>query len=424
MKVRVLAFGLVCLSLFILISGCGGGGDSGSSFSSSWLGVTTDPNSTGTCVVMPSAVSLRPGQIISVAVLVKDSYGHPLDAANVQLSSLLGGTFEEQSGETVKGWFSTRFTAGTKQGTESITALAKGALGSKSLLIQPSAAKAITVKLVTSADTVLAENPITLAVGVSTDGAPAEETDVFLSSTLPGKFDADSGKVVGGWFSTLFTPNAEASGIGTITAMVNEIKTSASLNVVKQKKATPLLSISVSPDAIFQGQTAAVIVIAKDAAGFPSSANVNLFASLDGSFTPQSGVPEDGVFFAEFTAGKEIGSATLTVSSIENASASTVLAIEKPNIVMKISPSVNSVKINEKVPVSVLVTDEFYRPIEKAPIHLLAELGCSCEPDTGETNDNGYLFVDFIASKTVGISTIHALTEGATSSAQITVVGP
>ncbi|MDD2997989.1 MAG: Ig-like domain-containing protein [Candidatus Riflebacteria bacterium] len=428
MKLRIVPVCLTFLAFFMLIIGCGGGG-SGSSYSSSWLGITTDPNSAGSWQVelKPSAVSLTPEQVISVAVLVKDSYGHPLNDVTVTLAASRG-TFDDESGETVNGWFSTTFTAGKAQGTEMMTVMANGIMASKSLIVQSPAAKTPVVKIITSSDSTLAETPIIVAAGVSFDGVAAEDATVLFSLTLTGKFDSDSGSVTDGWFSTSFTPDAEVSGVGTVTAMVNGVIAHAPLAVVKQKKDTPQLSISVSPDSVFQGQTTAVIVLAKDSAGFPSSADVNLSSSLNGLFDDKeeiiTGTPVDGVFFTKFTAGKEVGNSTITVFGLDNASASTILSIERPDIVMNISPSLNSVKIDERVPVSILVTDTYLRPIADAPVRLTAGLGCLCDPESGETNDNGYMFFEFVASQTAGISTIHALTEGATASAQITVVGP
>lgn len=424
MNTKVLPIGLVCLSLFILLIGCGGSG-SGNSYSSDWLGITNDPSSTGSWQIdiRPSAVAINPGQTVSVAVLVKDAFGHPLDAVNVLLSSQLGGTFEDQSGTTAKGWFSTRFTAGASLGTEAITVLAKETMASKSLLVQAAGVKTTAIKIVTSAATTLAGSSISLAVGVTTDGASAERASVLLSSTIPGSFDSESGQTTSGWFSTTFKPDATASGIGTITAMVAGEKSEVSLSVVKQKAAAPQLTISVNPDAIFQGQTAAVIVLAKDAEGFPSTSKVYLSASLNGAFGNNEGTPEDGAFYTEFTAGKEIGSASITVFSV-GASASTILSIERADIVMKISPSASKVKVDASVPVSILVTDTYSRPISGTDVYLRAELGCYLTPNSGTTNEDGYLFTEFTASKTAGISIINALTAGATASAQITVIGP
>jgi type II secretory pathway component GspD/PulD (secretin) len=42
-----------------------------------------------------------------------------------------------------------------------------------------------------------------------------------MSSTLPGSFDNSSGQISNGWFTTSFTPNSSATGVGTITAMVS-----------------------------------------------------------------------------------------------------------------------------------------------------------------------------------------------------------
>ena len=409
----------------ILLIGCGGGGGSGNSYSSNSIGITIDPSSTKASQIdiSPSAVSIRPGQTISVSFLIKDAYGHPLDGIDIQLASQLGGTFEDQNGQTSKGWFSTRFTAGTTIGTEAIIALANGKMFTKSLAVQVLATSKPVIQLTTSSSSTVAETAITVAAGVSIDGANADGTSVLLSSTIPGSFDSNSGEITKGWFITSFTPNSSAEGVGTITAIVQGEKADIGLTVTKQKKESPQLSISVNPDAVFQDQSAAVIVIAKDSSGSPSNAKVYFSSSLDGSFSNTDGTPEDGVFYTEFTAGKEVGSATITVFSM-NSSASTILSIERPEFVMKINPSVSTVKVDEKVPVSVLVTDTYSRPINNAQVYLQANLGCLCEEETGTTNSDGYFFFNFIASQTAGISTIRGLTAGATATANITVVGP
>lgn len=416
----------VCLLLVLsfLVAGCGGG--SGSSVSSSWLGLTADPDVAGNLQVdiNPSSVSVRPGQAIALSVFVKDGYGHPLDGAKLAFASQLGGTFDDKTAETSNGWVSTTFTAGNQPGTEAIIVLASAKSFSKSLLVQNPVVVNPTIQVVTSADTVQAGSMVTVAIGVSENGVPSNDVEVRLSSTLKGDFGSDSGKVENGWFTTSFKPDSDTAGVGTLTAMVNNASASKSLSVVKEKMPNPVLSMSVSPESLFPGQAASVIVIAKDENGSPSSSEIFMLSpSLAGGFNPASGKPVDGVFITEFTAGNEIGSATLSARCGE-ATASTILSIEKPEIVIKVSPSVNTVKVKERVPVSVLVTDTYLRPISDAPVYLSAELGCYCSPDDGKTNDDGYLFFDFVASTTAGVSKIHALTTGATGTAQITVVGP
>ncbi len=417
----------VCLLLMLafLVAGCGGGSSSGNSISSAWLGLTADPDTAGNLQVdlRPSSVSVRPGQAIALSVFVKDGYGHPLDGAKLAFASQLGGTFDDKSAETAKGWASNVFTAGKQPGTEAIIVMAGEKSYSQSLLVQNPVVVNPTIQVVSSADSTQSGSAITLAIGVSENGVPANEVEVKLSSTLKGDFGSEYGQVENGWFTTTFKPDVETAGVGTLTAMINGTKAEKSITVVKQKVSSPVLTISVNPDSIFQGQTASVIVIAKDASGSPSTAKINLSASLAGSFNPDDGNPVDGVFFSEFTAGKEVGSATLTAYS-GDASASAILSIEKPQIVIKVAPSMNTVKVKERVPVSVLVTDTFSRPIENAPVYLSAELGCYCSPEEGKTNDDGYMFFDFNASATAGVSKIHALTTGATGTAQITVVGP
>ena len=418
----------VCLLLIVafLVVGCGGGSGSGDAISSSWLGITADPDLVNNLQVdiRPSSVAIRPGQAIALSVFVKDGYGHPLDGAKLAFASQLGGTFDDRTAETSGGWASNLFTAGNQPGTEAIIVMAGEKSYSQSLLVQNPAVINPTIQIVTSADSTISGSSVTLAVGVSENGVPLNDVEVKLSSTINGDFGSDSGKVENGWFTTTFKPNTEVAGVGTLTAMVNSTSVSKSLAIVKEKMPNPVLSMSVSPESVFPGQTASVIVIAKDENGSPALSEILMVSpSLAGGFNPSSGKPVDGLFITEFTAGNEIGSATLSARSGE-AVASTVLSIEKPEIVMKVSTSMNTVKVNEKVPVSVLVTDTFLRPIENAPVYLSAELGCYCSPEEGKTNDDGYFFFDFVASTTAGISKIHALTAGATSTAQITVVGP
>ncbi len=417
----------VCLLLMLafLFVGCGGGSGSGAAVSSSWLGLTADPDIVSNLEIdiRPSSVSVRPGQTIALSVFVKDGYGHPANDIKLAFASQLGGTFDDKTAETSNGWVSTTFTAGNKPGTESIIVMTGAKSFSKALLVQNPVAVNPTIQIVTSADTVQAGSMVTVAIGVSENGVPSNDVEVRLSSTLKGDFGSDSGKVENGWFSTTFKPDADIAGVGTLTVMLNGTKSEKAITVVKEKVASPILTVSVNPDSIFQGQTASVIVIAKDASGSPSTAKINLSASLAGSFNPDDGNPVEGVFFSEFTAGKEVGIATLTAYS-GDASATAVISIEKPEIVIKVSPSMSTVKIKERVPVSVLVTDTFSRPIENAPVYLSAELGCYCSPDDGRTNDDGYMFFDFVASTTAGVSKIHALTTGATGTAAITVVGP
>lgn len=423
MKKVILPAACLLLVLAFLFVGCGGG-SSGDAVSSSWLGLTADPDVVGNLQIdiRPSSVSVRPGQTIALSVFVKDGYGHPANDVKLAFASQLGGTFDDKTAETSNGWVSTTFTAGTQPGTESIIVMTSAKSFSKPLLVQNPVAVNPTIQIVTSADTVQVGSMVTVAIGVSENGVPSNEVEVRLSSTLKGDFGSDSGKVENGWFSTTFKPG-DNSGLADIVAMVNGVKATKTLSVIKEKIASPILSVRVNPSAVFQGQSASVIVIATDETGGVSTAEISLDATLEGSFSPARGTPENGVFFSNFTSDKEVGIATITAwSGLSSATAQ--LSIEKPEIVMKVSPSMNTVKINERVPVSVLVTDTFSRPIENASVHLSAELGCDCSPKEGSTNDDGYMFFDFIASTTAGVSKIHALTADATGSAVITVVGP
>lgn len=99
MKKVILPAACLLLALAFLFVGCGGGGSSGDAISSSWLGLTADPDVAGNLQVdiRPSSVSVRPGQTIALSVFVKDGYGHPANDIKLAFASQLGGTFDDKT---------------------------------------------------------------------------------------------------------------------------------------------------------------------------------------------------------------------------------------------------------------------------------------------------------------------------------------
>ena len=269
MNQRVLPIGLFILLAALLVIGCGGGGSSGDSLSSSWLGVKSpsDGSENWQVDIRPAAVAIRPGQTIAMSVFLKNAYGHPVDGVKLLFSSQLGGTFDDTTVETEKGWASNLFTAGKQPGTESIIVIANNYSAAKPILIQSPSVSVPDLKMVTSSDVAQAGNMITVAVGVSIDGVPADDVEVRLASTLPGDFGSESGDAEKGWFTTTFKPDEDIAGVGTLTAMVNGHSVAKAITVVRGQLETPQLTISVNPDSIFQGQTASVIVISKNSYG-------------------------------------------------------------------------------------------------------------------------------------------------------------
>lgn len=86
--------------------------------------------------VFAAADVVAPGKTVFIQVFVADASGVPLDKANVVLNSVNGGTFAKDEGETEEGWFTTTMTTGNLVGQETITAMALGRTGTKTIAVR------------------------------------------------------------------------------------------------------------------------------------------------------------------------------------------------------------------------------------------------------------------------------------------------
>lgn len=79
---------------------------------------------------------VAPDKTVFIQIFVADANGVPIDGADVFLQATNGATFTDDSGKTSEGWFNTTMTAGSLVGQETITALALGKTGTKTISVR------------------------------------------------------------------------------------------------------------------------------------------------------------------------------------------------------------------------------------------------------------------------------------------------
>lgn len=418
-----LLFGLLGVAwLAWAIVGCGGGGDGSSTMSSAGVGLdTTQLRGTGRVIaVMPTVGRLEPGQSAGIAVLVADQTGHPIDGASVQIQSRIGGELEPASGDTRQGWFYTRLKAGATVGTELLTALSGGALGSAAVVIDPAVVRPVSVQLFLGANQINPGRTTSVAVQVRRGNDPANEVPVLLTTTCSGEFAERSGQTANGWFQTVFT-GGDHPDTGEIMVTAQGVATSVPIRVSNAGTATRSMRVTLSPPELLFEQTSTVIVEVMDDLGAPANARLVLSGSLNGSFNPESGDSQGGLFSSVFTAGTEPGSCTITVSAF-GSSASAVMSIYQPRTRLRVVPAVTRVRADtHKNPLMVAVTDEIGRPLSGATVVVNGTLGITFDSDSGNTNESGFFSTFFSTGSATGTAQIMAAANGATASVQLAV---
>lgn len=90
-----------------------------------------------TAVTVFSATDVvAPATTVFIQVYVADANGVPLDKIDVMLQTANGGTLDASTGTTSDGWFATNLTAGSLVGQETITAMALGKTGTKTIAVR------------------------------------------------------------------------------------------------------------------------------------------------------------------------------------------------------------------------------------------------------------------------------------------------
>ncbi len=89
-----------------------------------------------TVTVFSASDVVAPDKSVFIQIYVADGNGVPLDKTNVFLQAANGATFAENSGSTDEGWFNTTMTASNLVGQETITAMALGKTGTKTISVR------------------------------------------------------------------------------------------------------------------------------------------------------------------------------------------------------------------------------------------------------------------------------------------------
>jgi hypothetical protein len=419
---RALLWLVFAASVASVLVGCGG--SSGSGTSSSWLGLSSTLAGTGSTTVRLMVINpkLAPTEICPVAVQVLDQYGQPADDVTVQVSSLVGGTYDNPSGETRKGWFYARFTAGDIPGTETLAAIANGTVATQAILISPRAFATPTVTIFMSNPKVAPKGSMAIAVYVSQYGMPLknENAQVTMATNKTGVFSPEIGNLnSNGWFTTSFNAGDELETL-TISATCLGVVATASLEVVTAPPAKRLMKITASPNAIYLKQETTIVVQMTDDKGNPANGNVVFATSLDGKFSPSEGEIKDGILYSTFTAGTEPGSATLSVFFF-GTEATTTLNIYRPKTIIQVQPAEKSVKKGgAKNPITIYVANEINSPIPNSDVLLSGTSGITFDDDKGKTNDNGFFSTFYTAGPASGSSLITAMAEESIGTATVT----
>jgi hypothetical protein len=416
-----LRFRFVALGLFLILpvvgylAGCSGGAKGGG-VASDWLGGTAQViNGTATAVNMMAVNSrIAPTETTALAIQIMDAQGRPADGAEVTLASLLGGTFDPATGQSVKGWFYTRYTAANLSGTETLTAMALGGVASVSLKIVAKEVATPTLKILTGAPQITPETPVSVAVYCDQNGILSNDIPVLLSSSKGGEFKENPGTITKGWFYTTFTPGAAAElGTYTIGAQVLGVTTDTTLLVANTPAPARTMVVTANPIAIYTGQDTVIVVQITDEFGAPANANLVMAADYEGTFEPPSGQSSNGVFYTTFTAGKEVGSATVK-AIYGTTEGMTDVSIEKPILKITVKTASGRIKNSStKNPISVYVADDLQRPIAKAEVLLSASLtGGTFESESGQTGDDGFFSTFYTAGALTGSNTFTAMAQG------------
>ncbi len=351
----LIIFEILLVILVIGFWGCGG--SSGGGMGSSIIGITTTQVFTpeDAVKILPFSSSLQQGETTAIAILVTDENGNPKDAASVSVFSKLGATWESTTGNTSKGWFYSKYTAGTVTGIDTIAAVSHGSSSTADLQILQKTVATPTLQMYLGNPSTPPAVPVNVSIYSSQVGQPTSDGTVVFSSNGTGNFKDITGTFSKGWFSTTFTPGTD-TGSMLLSASFLGVTTSAALNVVNATPPTRLFTVRAHPESIFTGQSSVVLVQVTDANGYPADANVVLSSNMAGTFAQSSGSSKDGIYSTTYQAGTDVGTVTISALYFDKI-ATTSIVINKPKISVTLATAANKAQINSnKNPVSVLVT--------------------------------------------------------------------
>lgn len=263
------------------------------------------------------------------------------------------------------------------------------------------------------------EQDVRVAVFVNHNNKPADGKTVALVSSRNVAFGENSGVTKNGWYFTSYTPTANQLGTDTITAMTGDLATSTVVYIGNPAPASLTIDLVIQPTTLYPGQKATLTIRMKDSEGFPANGTVAFASSLAGLFSSTTRTITNGFDQVTFTAGHEVGTATINLRSGENAVSKEIL-IKLPATVLKFKNYPLTMKTNEKTILSLQLSDDLGAPLAGQEVYwILNPADCGTitkvarkidEYNTSTTSDQlGYVYVEFEASSTPAKAYISAL---------------
>ncbi|MBF0408286.1 MAG: Ig-like domain-containing protein [Candidatus Riflebacteria bacterium] len=415
-------FFLLCAFITLHLAGCGSSAGNESS-ASDVLGLTSD-RLNGTPVeikILPGATKVAPGDSIAVTVKVTDKNGLPANDVTVSLSSLLGGTFDSQSGETKNGYFSTQYKAPEVTGTDGVTAIALGTSSTALVLISAKPEIPVEVKLSLGSTTLKPKGQTTVSVNVRQNNNPVNEMNVVLSSTAGGEFANNSGTTQKGWFNTVYTA-PDNVGTGTIFAAALDGTDSEEITISQDFLTRPEVSLYSSAMELPPGGVTTLTIKAQSS-GKAVTGKVILTSTIGGTFESiGDGELVNGYYSTTFTSPTDSkGLATIT-ALVNGASCSIQLFVRNPpanNASVSVIISSKELFPGQATLIIVRIFDKNGSPVSGKVAFDSSLAGTFTDPE--KELDNGSVYTTFTAGEETGSCTINAYWQDASGSASLKI---
>ncbi len=380
------------------------------------------------CEVLPpltasltsGSLSVSSGGQVPVTIQVTNTTSF-MDNANVNLFSILGGSFLTSSGLTnSSGYFTTTFSA---PNVAEITYIRIVASASKTgfvdgsdyeyLLIQPP----LSVDVATSPSSILSEATANVSVIVAYSGAPVSGANVTVSSNSTGSFYQTIGVTdANGTCTFVFTAPQTATQLKVkilATATKSRYLEGQSQTQLTVEPKVLLVQVSITPTSVKSEMPSNVTVRVSYGSNPISGATVVLSSNSTGSFDPANGTTDtSGGCKFTFTSPQVTtnSSVTITATAIKTGYADgvnqTTLAVTLGTLVVQLVAHPANVRSKAASTITVQVKYNA-KPVANAGVSVIVlSGGGALSAATGTTDANGNCTFVFTAPETTVQSTV------------------
>ncbi|MBF0543764.1 MAG: hypothetical protein HQM08_04990 [Candidatus Riflebacteria bacterium] len=253
-------------------------------------------------------------------------------------------------------------------------------------------------------------------------GLPAEGSTVYFSSLLGGTFDPSSGDTKAGFFTTKYTAPVN-TGTDAITA--SSLGASGTeLILITSKPQIPTQVDLVLGNPTLKPKTQTTVSVHVTQNGLPVEVNVALSSTIGGDFANNNGTSQKGWFTTTYTAPDLIASGTISAVALDGASSQPISTTNdfSPSPDVKLTLATKTLPPNGTTSLTVQAQVNG-KPVIGSVI-LTSTAGTLGNSGTG-TLTNGFYTTTYTApSNAIGLATITATVEGASSSAQVFIINP